>query len=83
MSEKKKSLFGIWKKTVNTKNGPAEVLSFSVNGTRYTAWANSYKNNEKSPDYNAYVDDYVKPAQNTPLQTETPKMTNQSDGLPF
>lgn len=62
MSEKRKSDFGIWVKTVNTKNGPTEVLSFSVNGVRYSAWKNNYKNNEKSPDYNAYVDNYVKPA---------------------
>ena len=62
MSEKKKSEFGIWVKSVNTKNGPAEVLSFSVNGVRYSAWKNNFKNNEKSPDYNVYVDNYVKPA---------------------
>lgn len=61
MSEKRKSDFGIWVKTVNTKNGPTEVLSFSVNGVRYSAWKNNYKNNEKSPDYNVYVDNYVKP----------------------
>ena len=73
MSEKKKSDFGIWVKSVNTKNGPQEVLSFSVNGVRYSAWKNNYKTNEKSPDYNAYVDNYVKPSAptNTPMADNT------------
>lgn len=98
MSEKKKSEFGIWKKSVRLKSGEeSEVLSFSVNGVRYNAWPNKYKSSEKAPDYNVYVDDYVKPdassfkannpayskPTNTPLQKTAPTMTQQDDGLPF
>lgn len=89
MSEKKKPDFGIWVKTVNTKNGPTEVLSFSVNGTRYSAWKNNYKNSEKSPDYNVYVDNYVKPnteikspiADNTSFEKNSYK--KEAGDLPF
>lgn len=63
MSEaKKKSEFGIWKKSVRMKDGTtSEVLSFSVNEVRYSAWPNKYKSSAKSPDYNVYIDTYVKP----------------------
>lgn len=97
MSEKKKSEFGIWRKQVRLKSGEqSEVLSFSINGVRYNAWPNKYKSSEKSPDFNVYIDDYVKPAEtvqnraynqpkptNTPLQKTVPTMTQQDDGLPF
>lgn len=99
MSEKKKSEFGIWRKQVRLKTGSeSEVLSFSVNGVRYNAWPNKYKTNEKAPDYNVYIDDYVKPdatqvpnpaasnssrPMNTPLQRTVPAMTQTSDDLPF
>lgn len=84
MSEaKRKSEFGIWKKTVRLKSGDtSEVLSFSVNGTRYNAWPNKYKQNEKSPDYNVYVDDYVKPAQTTSTPVVKEKEISAND-LPF
>jgi hypothetical protein len=80
MSEaKKKSEFGIWKKQVKLKSGETtEVLSFSVNGVRYNAWLNTRKSNEKSPDYNVYVDNYVKPTQEQPVQASKP-----ANDLPF
>jgi hypothetical protein len=84
MSEaKKKSEFGIWKKNVRMKDGTtSEVLSFSVNGVRYSAWPNKYKSSGKSPDYNVYIDTYVKPESN-----EQPAVNNtasvSTDGLPF
>lgn len=89
MSEKRKSDFGIWVKSVNTKSGPQEVLSFSVNGVRYNAWKNNFKNSDKSPDYNAYVDNYVKPAAptNTPIADNTTFEKNSykanANDLPF
>lgn len=93
MSEKKKSEFGIWKKSVRLKSGEeSEVFSFSVNGVRYNAWPNKYKSSEKAPDYNAYIDDYVRPADtsnnqekptSTPVQKAAPKTAKQDDGLPF
>lgn len=93
MSEKKKSEFGIWKKSVRLKSGEeSEVLSFSVNGVRYNAWPNKYKSSEKAPDYNVYVDDYVKPdtavkpnnpAYNKPTPAPVTKTASVDDGLPF
>ena len=93
MSEKKKSEFGIWKKSVRLKSGEeSEVLSFSVNGVRYNAWPNKYKSSEKAPDYNVYVDDYVKPdasvkpnnpAYSKPTPAPAPKTASVDDGLPF
>lgn len=90
MSEKKTSEFGIWAKQVNTKSGPTEVLSFTVNGVRYNAWKNNYKKSEKSPDYNVYIDNYVKPsgaevkspiADNTSFAKDSYKA--QAGDLPF
>lgn len=98
--EKKKSEFGIWTKQVRMKSGEtSQVLSFSVNGTRYTAWPNKYKSSEKSPDYNVYIDTYVKPegqpapnnnyqgrTTNTPLSDNrsfSQGSHNDSDSLPF
>lgn len=82
MSEKRKSEFGIWKKQVKLKDGTtSEVLSFTVNDVRYNAWPNKYKQNERSPDYNVYIDNYVKPtAENKPVETKT---TTTTTDLPF
>jgi hypothetical protein len=78
MSEKRKSEFGIWKKQVKLKDGTtSEVLSFTVNDVRYNAWPNKYKQNERSPDYNVYIDNYVKPTEAKPA----PAVTNTD--LPF
>ena len=96
--EKKKSVFGIWEKDVKLKTGEtAKVLNFSFDGVRYNAWPNKYKSSEKSPDYNVYIDTYVKPegapnpnyqgrTTNTPLSDNrsfAPKSNDFSDDLPF
>lgn len=82
MSENtKKSEFGIWKKQVRLKSGDTtEVLSFSVNGVRYSAWLNTRKQNPKSPDYNVYIDNYVKPEPSAPAQ---PQPKAAPSDLPF
>jgi hypothetical protein len=50
---------GAWKKTINTKNGPVEILSISIGDKRYTAWPNTFKKEgEKSPDYRLNLDTY-------------------------
>ena len=84
--EKKKSEFGIWAKQVKMKTGETtQVLNFSVNGVRYNAWPNKYKSSEKAPDFNVYIDTYVKPegqpAPNPNYQgktTNTPLADNRS-----
>lgn len=56
-----------WKKTVNTKNGPVEVLSITIGDQRFTAWPNTFKKEgEKSPDYRLQVDTYQPKAEAAP-----------------
>lgn len=56
---KKQSAGAAWKKTVNTKNGPVEVLSITIGDKRFTAWPNSYKQDgDKSPDYRLNEDTF-------------------------
>lgn len=80
----RKSEFGIWKKQVKLKSGEvSEVLSFSINGVRYNAWPNTRKQNPKSPDYNVYIDTYVKPeGASQPAAQPTAQPAAKSD-LPF
>jgi len=60
MSEKKENVGGIWKKTINTKNGPTEILSISIGDKRYTAWPNTYKQEgDRSPDFKINIDTFV------------------------
>lgn len=59
MSTTKQSDGAAWKKTINTKNGPVEVLSITIGDKRYTAWPNTFKKEgERSPDYRLNVDTY-------------------------
>lgn len=74
----------IWKKTINTKKGPVEVLNITIEGKRYTAWPNSFKQaGDKSPDYRLQVDNYEPKTQ----QTYQPVSKSNDDGfdgnLPF
>ena len=74
MSENK-SIGGIWKKTVQTKKGPVEILSISIMGKRYTAWPNSFKEaGDRKPDYTLQEDNYE------PKKAEAVK---DDSGLPF
>jgi hypothetical protein len=72
MSEEKKESWGAWKK--QTPKG--EVINFTLEGKRYSMWVNSYKSEEKQPDYKIYVNDYVAPTTNTndlePKATDLP-----------
>jgi hypothetical protein len=86
MSEaKKKSEFGIWRKSVRMKDGTtSEVLSFSVNEVRYSAWPNKYKSSAKSPDFNVYIDTYVKPdSAAQPVVASNKASEVDIDSLPF
>lgn len=48
-----------WIKTINTKNGPVNVLSITIGEQRYTAWPNTFKKEgERTPDYRLQVDTY-------------------------
>jgi hypothetical protein len=69
MTEEKKVSFGAWKR----QTAKGEVINFAINGTRYSMWANSYKTDEKQPDFKIYVNDYVAPeTQLTESKTDLP-----------
>jgi hypothetical protein len=73
---------GIWKKTINTKKGPVEILSISIMGKRYTAWPNGYKKEgDKSPDYKIQEDNYKKSEYNA--KEDFPPVIKDNSDLPF
>jgi uncharacterized protein (DUF736 family) len=53
MSETKQSI-GAWKK--QTSNG--EVITFTIEGKKYSMWANQYKKEDKHPDFKIYEDNH-------------------------
>lgn len=54
-----------WIKTINTKNGPVNVLSITIGEQRYTAWPNTFKKEgERTPDYRLQVDTYEPKSKN-------------------
>lgn len=71
MTDEKKLSFGAWKR----QTAKGEVINFAINGTRYSMWANSYKSDDKQPDFKIYVNEYV-------AQTET-QLTEVKTDLPF
>jgi uncharacterized protein (DUF736 family) len=59
MSTTNQSAGAAWRKVVNTKNGPVEVLSISIGDKRFTAWPNTFKKDgEKTPDYRLQEDTF-------------------------
>jgi hypothetical protein len=71
----KESIGGIWKKTVNTKKGPVEILSISIMGKRYTAWPNNFKTEgDRKPDYTLQEDNY---------EPKKPEAVKDNSDLPF
>jgi len=77
-----------WKKTVQTSNGPVEILSITIGDKRYSAWPNSFKKEgEKTPDYRLREDNYepkVSPevAREAAINNQRLKQI-QSEDLPF
>jgi len=47
-----KKTIGAWKK--NTSKG--EVISFTIDGKKYSMWINSFKKEDKHPDFNIVED---------------------------
>ena len=65
-----------WKK--QTSKG--EVISFTINGVKYSMWQNRYKKESTHPDYNIVVDKpYEKKAETKPEE----KPYDDSGNLPF
>jgi len=62
MSEEKKK-YGAWKK--ETSKGI--VISFSIEGKRYSMWENKYKDKNSHPDYQIYEDNYEIKSEKTDL----------------
>ena len=49
--EKKKTI-GAWKK----QTAKGEVISFTIEGKKYSMWVNTYKKEDKHPDFNIIED---------------------------
>ena len=62
---------GAWKK--QTSKG--EVISFTIEGKRYSMWVNTYKKEDKHPDFNIVED--------KPFNNETKTQTSGAGDLPF
>lgn len=81
MSNEQKSDIVAWKKVIETKNGPVEVLNVVVGTSRYTMWPNTFKKEgEKSPDYRGKLDTYEPKAAATPVASFVGQDTEE---LPF
>lgn len=77
----KKTSFGAWKKA--TSKG--EVIEFTINGNRYSMWANQYKKPEsKEPDFKIYPNEF-KPNAEFKKEYATPvnKQEEENGDLPF
>jgi uncharacterized protein (DUF736 family) len=80
--EKKQSVGAAWIK--KTKKGDS-FLSLTIEGKKYTLFKNTYKTEDKQPDYRVYEDTFTGTAKNTG-QFVTPKevMPQENDNdLPF
>lgn len=62
---------GAWKK--QTSKG--EVISFKIEGKRYSMWVNTYKKEDKHPDFNIVED--------KPFNNENNTKTTEAGDLPF
>lgn len=62
---------GAWKK--QTSKG--EVISFTIEGKRYSMWVNTYKKEDKHPDFNIIED--------KPFNNENNTKTKEAGDLPF
>lgn len=62
---------GAWKK--QTSKG--EVISFAIEGKRYSMWVNTYKKEDKHPDFNIVED--------KPFNNEAKVQTTGDGDLPF
>lgn len=52
---------GAWKK----QTAKGEVISFTIDGKKYSMWVNQYKKDEKHPDFNIVEDKpFNKPSEN-------------------
>lgn len=77
--EKKQLKPGIWKKSITKKDGTqTEVLTFTLEGKRYTAWPNESEN-PNAPAYSIQEDTF-KPEQKSAAKTSK---ASYSEDLPF
>jgi len=63
MAEEKKK-YGAWKK--ETTKGI--VISFTIEGKRYSMWENKYKDKNSHPDYQIYEDLYEMKSEKSDLE---------------
>jgi hypothetical protein len=64
MEEQVKKKYGAWEKQTTKGN----VISFTIEGKKYSMWKNQYKTESKHPDYQIYEDNYVMKSEKTDLE---------------
>lgn len=71
--------FAAWKKA--TAKG--EVIEFTINGQRYSMWPNTYKKEDKHPDYNIFPNDYKPKAEAKQEYLNQQEHESHHTDLPF
>jgi hypothetical protein len=77
-----KKTIGAWKK--QTSKG--EVISFTIEGKKYSMWVNTYKKEEKHPDFNIVEDKpFEKKIMGMPytVKANKPNQSEDNELLPF
>lgn len=87
----KESVGAIWRK--QTQKGELLSIQLEIEGKKYklVAWPNTFKKEDKQPDYKLYVDDFkpTKPAlavlrdDDKGYDKPSPKLPDYGDDLPF
>lgn len=75
MENQKRTTIGAWKKM--TSKG--QVISFTIEGKKYSMWENTYKKTERQPDFNIVEDKQIQNnAQSKPVSM-LQQLRNQID----
>ncbi len=77
----KKDKIGAWKKS--TPKG--DVIEFTINNQRYSMWPNTYKKEDKHPDFQIVTNDYKPTAEAKKEYSSTIEAVNiqEAEDLPF
>ena len=77
----KKEKIGAWKKS--TPKG--DVIEFTINNQKYSMWPNTYKKEDKHPDFQIVVNDYKPNAEAKKEYASTIEAVNiqEAEDLPF
>ena len=79
-NENTNTRIGAWKK--QTSKG--EVITFAIDGQRYSMWPNTFKKGPTHPDFNIVPDRPMESrSDNSPIASAPPPKIEAIDDLPF